>query len=200
MKLNLIGPAALSALILMAFATGNASATTLEVQGVTRNESLTLTMSLEKGTSATLSRTDGSFANTCTESHMHLITTVYTGTVVTGALTGHPTGTPSDGLSFSSCTRSITVHDPGTLEIDHIKDTNGRVYWKNAQVTVGSPFGTLNCKPGETAHFGTLTGVATGHATLHVENTVINCGFLVPSMVWSATYIVTSPTGLGVSV
>lgn len=200
MKLKMIGLATLSALSMMAFATGSASATTtLEIGGVTQNGPVTLTMSLAEGTSSVTARTDGSFANTCTQSQMHWNTTIFTGTVVTGPLTGHPNGTPSDGMSFSGCEGSVTVHDPGTLEIDHIDGTtNGTVYWEDGEVTESTPFGTVTCKSGSTSHLGTLTGTATGHATLHID-TVFNCGFLVPSMKWEATYIVTSPTGLGVS-
>lgn len=205
MKLKMIGLVALSALTTMVFAASASANTTLETGAVTQNGSLTLTMSLTPNTSSITSLTDGSFANTCTESHMHWITTVFTGTVVTGPLTGHTaheksTGLkPSDGMSFGGCTRPVTVHDPGTLEIDHIEGTtNGTVYWENGEVTESSPIGTLTCKSGGTTHLGTLTGTASAHATFHIH-AVINCGFFAPSMTWQATYTVTTPTGLGVS-
>lgn len=51
---------------------------------------------------------------------------------------------------------------------------------------------------GEGVDLGTLTGVAIGHATLELK-AVMNCGFLVPSALWGGTYVITSPTGFGVS-
>lgn len=204
MQLKMIGLAALSALTLMAIAASASATTTLEIGGVTQNGPLTLTMSLTPGTSSITSRTDGSLANTCTQSHMHWNTTVYTGTVVTGPLTGHTHQEktegrlPSDGMSSSGCTRPVTVHDPGTLEIDNIGNTNGTVFWENGEVTKSTPLGTVTCKSGETTHLGVLTGTASGHATLHID-AVLNCGFILPSAKWTATYTVTSPTGLGVS-
>lgn len=204
--LKMLGLAAVVAMSFMAFAASSASATTLEVNGVTQKEPLTITASLEKETTVTLARTDGSFANTCTGSHAHgtaitdedPITKEWT---VTGPFTGHGDGRPpSDGLSFSTCTRPVTVHDPGTLEIVYTSGTDGTVFSENAEVTSGSPFGTLNCKTGATTHIGTLTGTdgtPATFATLHV-NAVLNCGFLVPSATWIGSYEVTSPHKLGV--
>jgi hypothetical protein len=204
--LKMIGLAAVAASALMAFVgASTASATTLEINGVTQNTSVTITGSLASGTSALLEDTSGFSQNTCKKSHTHGVTTKYTdeGSLkeVTGPLTGHTheektAGTlPSSGLSFAECDRTVTVHDPGTLEVVHIADTtNGTVYSENAEVTSGSPFGTLTCIT-ETTHLGTLTGVSSGHATLHV-NAVLDCGI---SARWTATYTVTTPTGLGVS-
>ncbi len=194
----------------MAFAASCASATTLEVNGVTQTGSLTITASLETGTTLTMSRTDGSFANTCTGSHKHGImnTTNNNGVwAVTGPLTGHTHQQktegqkPEDGLSYSGCTRPLTVHDPGTLEILHIAGTtDGTVYSEETQLTMGSPFGTLSCKTGDTTKIGTLTGTdgtPVTKATMHV-NAVLNCGFLVPSAKWVGSYEVTIPHLLGV--
>ncbi|HEX6204942.1 MAG TPA: hypothetical protein VFZ29_03950, partial [Solirubrobacterales bacterium] len=76
--------------------------------------------------------------------------------------------------------------------------TNGTVFSEEAEITVGSPFGTLNCKTNAGVDLGTLTGTKEGHATIDV-NAVLNCGFLMPSATLKGTYTVTSPTGLGVS-
>ncbi len=186
--LKMLGLAAVAAMAMTAFTAGSASATTLEVGGVTQNGAVTFTASAE--TSLILARTDGSFANTCTESHVHGTTTIFTGTYVTA---------PLSSLSFSNCIRPVTVHKPGAVEVHHIAGTtNGTVYWENSEVTMGSPFGTINCKTGATTHVGTLTGVKEGHATFHT-NAVLNCGFLVPSATTKGSYWITTPTGLGVS-
>ena len=190
MKLKALGLAAVAATAFTAFAASSASATTLEVSGVTQNQAVTLEMSLKSGTSAIWSRTDGSFGNTCTTSELAGDTeSPFTGTSVTGAV---------DFLLFSGCTRPIKIHQLGTLHISYISGTNGTVTWSGTEITVGTPPGTLNCKTGGGVDIGTLTGTASGHAEIHI-NAVINCGFLVPSASWKATYIVTTPTGLGVS-
>jgi hypothetical protein len=71
------------------------------------------------------------------------------------------------------------------------------VFSENAEVTVGTPFGTVNCKTGEGVSIGDLTGAASGNTTMHI-NGVLNCGFLLPSATWKGTYTVTTPQGLGV--
>lgn len=200
--LKMLGIAAVAAMAFTAFAASTASATTLEINGVTQNGPVTIDASLASGTSAVLSRTDGSLANTCTTSTAHGTTTVYTGTYVEGPLTGHGEGT-SAGLTFGSCTRPVTVHDPGTLAIDYDGDTSGEVLSKKAEVTVSTPFGTVNCKTGEGTKIGTLTGATSisnpgVHAIMHI-NAVLNCGFLLPSASWKGTYTITTPTDLGVS-
>jgi hypothetical protein len=201
--LKILGLAAVAAMAMMAFTAGSASATTLEVNGVTTNDSVTITASLKPKTVAVLRDTAGFSKNECSESHAHGVTEVYTGTYVSGPLTGHTHAEntagiePSSGLSFGGCTRPVTVERPGTLLIDWISGTNGTVTSKEAIVKVGSAIGTLNCNTGEGTDIGTLTGVASGHATMDI-NGVINCG-IIPSAKWEGTYIITTPTGLGVS-
>ncbi|HEX6206569.1 MAG TPA: hypothetical protein VFZ29_12255, partial [Solirubrobacterales bacterium] len=131
--------AALAASLTTLAGVGTASATVLEVAGTPKNEAVTLTASLQSASSLTLARTDGSLANTCTESHLHGTTeSPFTGTKVTGALSS---------LSFSSCVRPVTVHKAGKLYVEYIPGTtNGTVFSEEAEITVGSPFGTLNCK------------------------------------------------------
>jgi hypothetical protein len=186
--LKMLGIAAVAAMSFMAFAASSASATSLEVGGTTK-ANVFITATIESGTSALLQRTDGSFANTCTSSHVEGTSGANGGTTVTGAVSS---------LSFSNCTRPVSVHAGGTLHIQYTSGTNGTVTSSGAQVTVGSIFGTLDCKTGTGTHLGNVTGSASSHAIMHI-NAVINCGFLVPSAKWEGTYVVTNPTGLGVT-
>ncbi|HET8815686.1 MAG TPA: hypothetical protein VFM51_12130 [Solirubrobacterales bacterium] len=186
--LKMLGVAAVSAMAFMAFAS-TASATTLEVGGTTKNEPITITASLESGTSAELFDTDEFTQNTCTTSHVHGTTSTTTGSAVTGALST---------LTFTNCTRLVTVHAPGKLEIRWTEATKGIVSSEEATVTVRVPLiGYVTCRTHTTTDIGTFTGVSSGNATLHI-NAVLDCGSI-PSAVWEGDYEVTSPSGLGVS-
>lgn len=167
------------------------SSTTLTATGTPKNEAITITASLNAGTKLVLARTDGSLANECAESHLHGATeSPFTGPIVTGALST---------LTFGKCTREgVLAHKAGKLYVAYTEGPNGRVSAEQTEVTVPSPFGTLNCKTGSGTTLGTLTGTSSGHATFDA-NAVLNCGFLVPSATLKGTYTVTSPTGLGVS-
>jgi hypothetical protein len=187
--IKMLGLAALSAMALMAFAAGSASATTLEVGGVAKNSSVTLSASLVSGSSAVLRQTSNDFVDTCTTSTVGGKTEgSFTGAAVSGKAT----------VAFGNCTHETKVDNGGTISVEHAGGTNGTVRSSGASVTVQSTtFGaTLNCTTNNT-HLGTLTGSAAGHASLKV-NAVVNCGFFVPSAKWEAEYTVTSPTGLGV--
>jgi hypothetical protein len=189
--LKMLGLAAVAAMALMAIGAGTASATTLEVTGVTKNEPVTITASLLSGSSALLQTTSGAFANTCTESHVLGVTVApYSGTRVGG---------PISSLSFTKCTSSPVVVDAaGSLSVEYTSGTNGTVRSSGAKVTVPSPLGgTLTCVTGENTDIGTLTGKATGFATMDI-NAVLNCGFLAPSSTWTGTYEITTPHALGV--
>jgi hypothetical protein len=189
--LKIISLAALAAMALMAVAAGSASATTLEVGGVTTNASVTIKASLATGTSTILRDTNNSTIDTCTTSTFEGKTeSSFTGATIGGKLTG---------LTFGNCTHTTTVDAKGSLTVEHVAGTtNGTVRSTGMSVTWQSTtFGaTLNCQTNNT-HLGTLTGSASGHASLKV-NAVVNCGFFVPSMKWEATYTFTTPTGLGV--
>jgi hypothetical protein len=189
--LRTVGFAALAMVACMAFSAGSASATTFEVGGVTKNSALTLSLSLAPGTSSLTELTDGTPLNTCTGSNIHMETvSPFTGTLVTAVV---------GSMSFSPCDRPVTVHRTGQFYVERIAGTtNGYLYWENGEVTEGSPFGTLNCKSGTGTKLGTVTGVAAGSATVDVK-AVVNCGFLAPSVLWTATYVVTSPSGTGLS-
>jgi hypothetical protein len=199
--LKMLGLAAVAAMALMAFAAGSASATTLEVGGVPKNESVTIAASLKAGTSLITKDTFGFSINTCIISNLHGSTTSSTtvGVTTDNSYTGEQLTVPLTSLTFSSCEREpVIVHKAGTLHIKWISGTtNGTVTLSGSEWTEGSPFGTLNCKTNEGTHLGTLTGVAktTEHATLDI-NAVLSCSGI--SVKWEATYTVTSPTGLGV--
>ncbi len=190
--LKMLGLAALAAMALTAFAASTASATTLEVGGVAQNKSVEITASLESGTKAKLSLTDGSLANECSVSHVNGKTE--------GTFTAATIGGAIKTLTFETCTREkVEVVKPGSLDISWISGTtNGTVTSTNAEVKVPSPIGTLTCvTPAAGKDIGTLTGKASGQATMDI-NAVLNCGFLAPSAVWAGSYVVTSPAGLGV--
>ena len=183
---KILGLAAVAAMAMMAFTAASASATTLEVGGVTKNASVAINASLTGGASVLLKDTAGFSQNTCTTSNVSgSSSTPFTGTSVTGTIAS---------LTFSTCTRPVTVHKPGKLEVTWTTGTNGKVASEEAEVTVGSAIGTLTCKTGTTTEIGTLTGVSVGNATMDI-NAVLNCG-IVPSATWSGTYTVTSALGV----
>jgi len=181
--------AAAAAMALMAFAS-TASATTLEVGGVAKNETVTIKASLATGTSALLSSTASVLANTCKASSVE-------GNTVS-PFTGATVGGPITSLTFTECKENpVVVDKAGSLSVGwNSGTTNGTVSSNGAEVTVPSPLGLLNCKTTNTP-IGTATGVKEGSATVDV-NAVLNCGILLPSAKWEATYTVTSPAGLGV--
>jgi hypothetical protein len=188
--LKMLGLAVLSAMALTALAAGSASATTLEVNGVTQNKAVALEGTLKPGTSAILKTTTGSFVDTCTASSIKGSSeSPFTGTTVGGKVAA---------LTFSNCTHSTVVHSFGSVTVEHIKGTtNGTVRSSGVSVTVQSTtFGVnLNCTTSNT-HMGTFTGSSSGHASAAI-NGVINCGPFVPSAKWEASYTLTTPTGLG---
>jgi hypothetical protein len=188
--LKMLGLAGLAAMALTAFiGAGTASATTLEVGGVTQNSSVSISATLKAGTSAALRDTLGLLANTCTTSEVAGSTeSPFSGTTVTGKVSS---------LKFSNCSDPVTVHQNGSLHVQHITGTtNGTVSSSGAEVTADGPFGYLNCRTGSGTHLGTLTGVGSGNATMDV-NAIVDCAPI--SARWVATYTVTSPAGLGVS-
>lgn len=193
MKLTkILGVVAIAALAVMAFASV-ASATTFEVKGVKQTSALTVEATLKAGTSLLHTDTFGTFLNTCTTSAIKFTdSTTVTGTVVSG---------PISALSFGTTTTPCkegnpVVHAKGSVSIQWIGETtNGTVKWHNGKVTTPSAVGLLTCTTPEAGtDLGTLTGVASGSATLDV-NAVLNCGITTKL---TGTYSVTSPDGLGV--
>jgi hypothetical protein len=189
---KILGVVAVAALALMAFAS-TASATTLEVGGVTKNEAVSIKASVSG--SALLTDTSGFFANTCTVSAVEGAT-VSPFTVASGRIGG-----PISKLTFEKCTEDakelVKVDAAGTLTVEAISGTtNGTVFSDSATVTSPSPFGKLTCVTSATGtDIGKLTGVKTGKATMDIS-AVLNCGAITAK--WSGTYIVNSPEGLGV--
>lgn len=187
-KIGLIGVAAMA---LAAFAASSASATVLEVKGATKEkEPVTITGSLEPNTSALLQTTSGGFANTCTSSHLKMKTVE--------PFRAETIGGPISELWLSSCTtEKVEVHQPGSLDIKaRLGTTNGTLTWTNGDLRIPSPVGTLICKS-SAVDIGVLTGKESGQATIDLS-AVLNCGLLVPSLTWIASYVITSPEGLGV--
>jgi hypothetical protein len=166
------------------------SATTLEVGGHAKNESLAIKASLKSGTSLLAADTFGFVANTCTGSTIEAKSEApFTGTTVGGK---------ASTLSFSPCKEGAVVTDePGVISVEWIPGTtNGTGRLSGAKLTVPSVFGLLTCTtPAAGTDLGTLTGVASGNATIDI-NAVINCGSI--DAKWTGTYTVTSPEGLGV--
>jgi hypothetical protein len=193
-SLKTIGLAAVAAMAVMAIGAASASATTLEVNGAAQSVAVTFSGSLEGGTSTLWQSTSGAFVNTCTASSFSGKTSTFT------AESSKPIGGPISTLSFTSCTTSpVTVSKAGSLSVEWISGTtNGTVRSVGTDVTVPSPIGHLTCETFEGIDIGTLTGKATsGTATIDIS-AVLNCGFLAPSVTWTGSYWVTSPTGLGV--
>jgi hypothetical protein len=191
--LKILGLMAVAAMAVMAFTAASASATTLEIGGVAKNEAITLKSSLKTGTSAILKDEFGTTTDTCTTSTVEGKTSTFTGAAVSG---------PISSLTFSNCTHTTTVLKPGKLSVTWISGTtNGTVSSSEAEVTVFSTFfgASATCKTGAGTDIGTLTGVkaTTEHATMDINGT-IPCGILGNSS-WTGTYTVTSPTGLGVT-
>jgi hypothetical protein len=185
--LKMLGLAAVAAMALMAIGAGSASATTLEVGGVTKNASVTVAASVSGG--AVLAKTDGTEANTCSESSVHGSTvSPFSATKVTGSLTT---------LSFKKCTNeSVVVDAAGGLLVEYESGTSGNVYSENAKVTVPTSFGfSVTCDTGSGTKIGTLDGVASGTAKMTIS-AVLNCGFLLPSATWKGTYTVSSALGV----
>ncbi|HET8955964.1 MAG TPA: hypothetical protein VFN18_09935 [Solirubrobacterales bacterium] len=195
--------ATVAAVALMAIGAGYASATTLEVNGVGQaSKAVTLSASLEAGTSALLKDSAGTTADTCSESDVEGTTETdatsknYSGPTVTGTLAT---------LSFGKCSHLTKVISKGKLHVEWITSTtNGTVSSSGAEVTVlSTAFGvTAVCKTGGGTVIGTLTGATNGSsnktnlATMDI-NGKISCGILGTST-WTGSYTVTSPAELGV--
>jgi hypothetical protein len=169
---------------------GSAAATTLEIGGVKQGGSVAIEISLKAGTSMILRDTNNASVHTCTGSTMKGATTSpFTGATVTAPLTS---------MTFTGCSHSVVVVKPGTLHFAWTSGTNASVSSSGMEITTISTIFGASCifKTGAGTSLGTLTGVASGHATLHV-NAVLSKG-ICGDAVWTGTYIVTSPTGLGV--
>jgi hypothetical protein len=167
-----------------------ASATTLETNGVKQTGAVTIEATLSGST--VLKDTSNSFLDTCTVSTLKATTSVFTGTLISG---------PISTLSYSKCTHEPAVVDQaGSLSIERVAGTtNGTVRSTGAKwtlpVTIFGSVITATCATSAT-DIGTLTGVASGNATLDL-NGVLNCGSIIPSARWEGKYLVTGqPLGV----
>lgn len=184
---------ALAATVLTAFAAApSASATTFEVKGVKQARGLEFNASLQAGSSISITDTlSGGELISVTCSQLKLKSGNF-GNPFTGITLLHLIST----LEFSSCTQPVIVDRAGKLTFEAISGTtNATVRWSESEVTVPSALGTLACTTSNT-DLGVLKGVASGKASLEV-NALIQCGNL--TALWTATYTITSPEGLGVT-
>jgi hypothetical protein len=189
-----LGLAALVAMALTALVgAGAASATTLEVGGVTKNQSVTFSASLESGTTMIERSTSGSSVDTCTQSSFHGKTTSpYTGATLTA---------PLSSLTAGGCTHTTHIHQAGSMYFEHAAGTTNAVLYSTGAewTTQSTTFGaTLTCRTGTGTRIGTLTGSTGGNGRLDVS-AIVNCGFFMPTATWEGSYVVTSPVGFGVS-
>lgn len=188
MKIKVLGLVAVAVMAISLFSAAGASATTLEENGTAKNSSIFFNTELIS--TAVIQLTGGSSANSCLFGYINGLTSAYTGSQVSGSVTG---------LRLTQCkTEPIVVDKTGSFSIEWINGTtNGTVRLAGLEMTVPSPIGSLNCKTGEGVDVGTLTGVKTGFATLDFK-AVVNCGIFAPSATWSGTYSVSTPN-LGVT-
>jgi hypothetical protein len=186
--LKTLGLAVLAAMALTALAAGSASATTLEVGGTAKNLSVEISSSLESETILVLKDTAGFTKNQCNSfSSSGSTESPYSASTVT---------VPKSEGTLTNCTRAVTTHSGGKILLTHIaSSTNATIVSSEYKGTVGSAIGTLTCETGAGTIVGTLTGVASGNATVDV-NGVINCG-IIPSAKLEGTLTITSPEGLG---
>jgi hypothetical protein len=191
------GLASATALVLLALAgPGAASGTELyrftDVANETQLIGSMITGSLKAGSSLALLTTSNESISTCTGSE------IGAKLASPGGEAAHPRGYVG-ALTFSGCSHSTTVHQKGSLTIEHIAGTpNGTVRSFGMEVTVWSTdIGVyLNCRTGAGTHMGTLTGASNeGHATLDID-AAVNCGHISARL--TGTYTITSPTGLNV--
>jgi hypothetical protein len=171
------------------FSASAASATTLEVGGTTTNASVSIAASVKSATKLVIKDTAGFVKNECGTSNLAGSTaSPFSGSSVTGALSE---------LTFTSCARTVKTAAKGSFEVTYTSGTNGTVASEGTIVEWGSSIGTLFCETGTTTNIGTLFGITSGSANLAI-NAVMDCG-IIPSAKWEGTYIITSPSGLGVS-
>jgi hypothetical protein len=177
---------ALSALV----GASSASATTLQSGGKNLPTGTEIVSTLAPGTSSIVKDKHGTTNDTCTGSENKGKTTNETGAVVTGV------GLHQTTSGCSHTTDSLSV---GNLSISWTSGLNGTVSSNGSELTVKSTvFGiSAVCKTGTGTVIGTLTGVTSGHATIDMNATTVDCGALGTSS-WTGIYVVTSPTGLSV--
>jgi hypothetical protein len=149
-----------------------------------------LVATLRSGSSTRLETQEGVTLSTCTGSEMK--------GQIEGPASGAAVSGKISGLAFTGCTSTTDVISPGGLSITWTSGTNGKVSSWGAEVTI-LLFGLHSiCKTGGGTDIGTLTGVKAGSefATFDIS-AQLSCSGWQP-LVWTGTYTVTSPAGLGV--
>jgi hypothetical protein len=191
--LKKLGLASAFALALMAIhGTVVASATTLEVGGVAKNSAVEVRASLKSGTSLLFKDGTGATGTTCTTSEIKAKTEgAFTNTQVNGKVSS---------FTLANCSHTTKVIKPGRLWVVKLGagGTDGRVFLSEAEVTFVSTVFGVSCTSviDPAVEIGPLTGVSSGNATIDVDTT-LNMGICGGGS-WTATYTVTSPSGLGV--
>jgi hypothetical protein len=189
--LKILGLAVAATALLAAGGPGNAAATTLEIGGVKQTSAVTLTATLEGSTIVT--DEFGSTTETCTTSEIHGKTTTFTAPGV-AEIHGN-----IEKWTLGNCTHTTTVIKPGKFYIGwESGTTNGTFTSSETEITVQSTFfgASAICKTGTGTKVGTITGTASGFATIDM-NATIPCGIL-GNTKWTGSYRITSPNGLGV--
>jgi hypothetical protein len=188
--LKCLGPGAIAAIALLAVST--ASATTLEVGGVSQNKSVAFVMTLAAGSTLTIKDEGGATWNACSASEVKGSTEAsFTGASVRAQLSA---------FTFAGCSHTMKTLKNGSLFIAWTSGTEGTITSTETEVTtVSTVFGVSSvCKTGAGTKLGTLKGVKEGHATVSIDVTnALDCGILGKTS-WTGAYTVTSPTGLGV--
>jgi hypothetical protein len=166
-----------------------ASATTLEIGGVTQNKSVSIEASLAAGTSMVLKNNEYGTLDTCTASTLTLSTFIFT-PLVEGSV---------GFLTFNGCSHLTKVLKGGLLKVSWTSGTNGTVSTSGMELTlVSTIFGVSTvCRPNAGAAIGTLTGVNSGNATIEVK-APLHCTLLPAEVFLEGNYTVTNPWGLGV--
>jgi hypothetical protein len=163
----------------------------LEIGGVKQNGAVTFEATLEAGISWLLKDESGNTVDTCTKTAIHGVTTTpFTAEEIDATITK---------AEISSCTHTTTVLKNGRWYFKWDGGTNATITSSETELTVQSTIFGISavCKTGAGTPIGTLTGVSSGHATIHINEGLVSCGIL-GNAKWTASLSVTTPTGLGV--
>jgi hypothetical protein len=183
--------------LISALAGGSASATTLSVGGIAQSKAVSLSATLQAGSTLIIKDEGGTTTDTCNVWEFKYTTETRASPEIT-KFTGGTIGANISSMTFGGCSHTMKVVKAGSLHID----ASGNVISFGAEVTfVSTAFGiSAFCKTGTGTKLGTLIGTndTTRHATITIDATNnMNCGILGNSS-WTGALGVTSPTGLSV--
>jgi hypothetical protein len=199
--LKMLGLAVVAAALMALAGAGTVSATVLcknNLNTETCSEPYAIgtkgTASLEKGTSAVLTDTEGETLDTCKES------------TVTGVLKSQGSGKPAlselSTITWSGCTFPTTTTNPGRGELNWIKGTdNGTLTTYETTATINTVlFGSCSYGVGAGTDMGTTVGGNPGSLTVNTVLKKISGAFVCPETTkFTAKYVATSPTAGWVS-